>query len=100
MTSTTTTATRTQTIVVAWTEVIDVVAPGTTWRHDLGERPKMTQEVVGRAATWLLSGTKSDVTKAREYAAKNGMHVFCYSTTERDPLARARRDAVQLHGGV
>jgi tripartite-type tricarboxylate transporter receptor subunit TctC len=65
-------ATRTKTepriIVIAWT-VEEPVFDGKAYRADLGARPGMRKETRGRAATWLLRGSPSDVRKAKEYAA-------------------------------
>ncbi len=90
------------TIVVAWT-VEEHVYDGKPYAADMGQRPGMRVERQGRAAVWLRQGTKADVRKAKEYAAKESgaertMHVFVYPTTEQEPLERARRDVLALEG--
>ncbi len=84
------------TIVVAWIEDTQDLAPGQkTWRHDLGERPKLVDVKKPHAAMWLNSGSVDDVAKARRYVKNDhpdSGRVFAYPTTEPDPLGRARRE--------
>jgi len=90
------------TIVVAWTEDEQDLAPGQRpWRHDLGERPKLVDVKKPYAAMWRNSGTAVDVTKAQEYSRKENPktgRVMVYPTTEKDPLGRARKDVLAGRG--
>ncbi len=90
------------TIVVAWTEDTQEIAPGQkTWRHDLGERPKFVDVKKAHAAMWLNEGTATDAAGARKYVKKDhpdSGRVFVYPTTEKDPLGWARRE-VLVGGG-
>ena len=87
------------TIVVAWTEDTQELAPDQkSWRHDLGERPKLVDVKKPYAAMWRNAGTEVDVGKAREYARKNNPvtgRVMVYPVTEKDPLGRARKDVLE-----
>ena len=87
-------------IVVAWA-VEEHIYDGRPYAADLGQRPGMRVERRGHAVVWLRKGTKADVQKAKEYAAKESdaeqtMHVFVYPAHERFPLERARRDVLAL----
>lgn len=86
------------TIVIAWTEDEQEIAPGQKpWRHDLGERPKLVDVKKPRAVVWVNDGSDADAAKAREYVKKahpGTGQVFLYPTTEKDPLGKARRDVV------
>lgn len=90
------------TIVVAWTEDTQELAPGQkAWRHDLGERPKLVDVKKPHAAVWANRGTPTDVTKACEYSRKTNPGtglVMVYPTTEKDPLGRARKDILEGRG--
>lgn len=81
------------TIVIAWAEKTAVLVR--LRRAELSERPEMREEMVGKAAVWLNRGTPADVQRARAFAATEGYSVFCYATTEKEPLARARRDVLR-----
>jgi|HubBroStandDraft_2_1064218.scaffolds.fasta_scaffold244596_2 hypothetical protein len=87
------------TIVIAWTEEEQEIAPGQKpWRHDLGERPKLVDVKKPRAVVWLNDGSDADAVKAREYVKKEHPvvgRVFLYPTTERDPLGKARREIME-----
>jgi hypothetical protein len=80
--------------VVAWrTTEVEVVRAR---RTDLGERPITRAVEVGHAAVWLNRATPADVEKARVFAAQEeGRRVFCYPTSERDPLGRARKEVLR-----
>lgn len=101
-----------QTVVVAWADTDAVIVK--QGRVDIGERHTFKDVVIGKACIWKNVGEQSDVAKAFEYAAKENadetyedgryvtraetirrMYVFTYPTTEKDPLARARRDVVK-----
>jgi hypothetical protein len=90
------------TIVVAWTEDMQDLAPGQrSWRHDLGERAKLVVVKKPYAAMWRNAGTPEDVVKARAYAKKENPttgRVMVYPTTEKDPLGRARKDVLAGRG--
>ena len=81
-------------IVIAWT-VTEHVYDGRPYARDLGARPGMRQVRVGKACMWLNRGTTDDLKKAKAYAAVENAMVFCYPPSERAPLARARREAVE-----
>lgn len=68
--------------------------PVGTWRHDLGERPKMEEVPDPKSLIWLNEGTATDLKKAKAYARQEGYSVFTYPTTERDPLGRAKKDVL------
>ncbi len=84
------------TVVVAWTEDTQEIAPGQkTWRHDLGERPKLVDVKKPHAAMWVNAGSQADIASANRWIAKDHPdtgRVFVYPTTESDPLGRARRN--------
>jgi hypothetical protein len=90
------------TIVVAWTEDEQELAPGQrSWRHDLGERPKLVDVKKPYAAMWRNRGTETDIAKAHEYSRKENPktgRVMVYPTTEKDPLGRARKDVLAGRG--
>ncbi len=90
------------TIVVAWTEDTQELAPGQkAWRHDLGERPKLVDVKKPHATVWTNRGTPADLTKAYEYSRKTNPEtgrVMVYPTTEKDPLGRARKDVLEGRG--
>ena len=92
------------TIVVAWTEGTQELAPGQkSWRHDLGERPKFVDVKKPHAAVWTNQGTAADVAKAHEYVRKTNPgtgRVMVYPTTEKDPLGRARKDVLEGLGSA
>jgi len=83
------------------TEDTQELAPGQkSWRHDLGERPKLVDVKKPYAAVWKNSGTAADVTKACEYSMKTNPGtgiVLVYPVTEKDPLGRARKDVLAGH---
>ncbi|MES2156074.1 MAG: hypothetical protein V4510_13150 [bacterium] len=87
------------TVVAAWTEDVQEIAPGQKpWRHDLGERPKLVDAKKPHAAMWVNQGTRADVAKALAFVRKDYPatgRVFVYPTTEGDPLGRARRDVLR-----
>lgn len=85
-----------KTIVIAWVEEVQV-PDGRPFARDLGALPGMSTERVGRACVWLLKGTSDDLIKASAFVRTDhpGGFVFEYPTTERDPLARARKDALE-----
>lgn len=80
-------------IVIAWVDTIAVPAEK-IWASDLGRRPKMKDVRVSRAAMWANQGSAEDEAKARAYAAKEAGMVFCYPLSERDPIGRAKADAL------
>lgn len=86
------------TVVVAWMEDTQEIAPGQkTWRHDLGERPKLIDVKKPHAAMWVNEGTPVDADKAYVYVKKehpDSGRVLIYPMTEKDPLGRARRDVL------
>lgn len=90
------------TIVVAWTEDTQEIAPGQRpWRHDLGERPKLVQAKKAHAAMWRNRGGRADIDKAHAYSRKENPDtgkVYVYPVTEKDPLGRARRDILAGYG--
>ncbi len=78
-----------KTIVLAWT-VEEYIYDGRPYAADLGQRPGMRVEKRGCAVVWLRKGTKADVQKAKEYAAKESdaeqtMHVFVYPHDREKP---------------
>ena len=64
-------------------------------RIDLGELHTLADVQVPVAIRWLQSGSKADNRAAETYAAANGYKVFTYSTTEPNPLDRARADIMK-----
>lgn len=64
-------------------------------RIDLGELHTLADVPVPVAIRWLQSGSKADNRAAETYAAANGYKVFTYSTTEPNPLDRARADIMK-----
>lgn len=84
-------------IVVAWTETesrIDPLAPMA--RRDLGERPKLVEFAVPKAAMWIRNGSKSDLAKARSYAARLGYRVFSYPISVSGTRCDSRRSGALL----
>lgn len=83
-------------IVIAWAETESQVDPSAPMaRRDLGERPKLMEVAISKAAMWANDGTKSDIAKARAYASRQGYRVFVYPASEVNPLGRARRDVLK-----
>lgn len=83
-------------IVLARADKTALVATGHHTRFDgVNYRPDWRLDWEARSAIWLNKGTRADAAKAAEYAAKDGWTVYTYPTTERDPLAKARRDAIK-----
>jgi len=75
----------------------DIVASNewTTARGDgINPVPKLRIVKAARAAMWLRAGTADDVKKARVFAADSGFLVFTYPQTEKDPLGKAKQDAL------
>lgn len=71
------------------------MTPVSTDGVDLGRRPKMQETIKASACVWLNDGTKADLRKAKDFAAKDGWTVFTYEN-EPEPLARARREMIEL----
>lgn len=63
--------------------------------RDLGRAPKIERFHRPAAVVWLNEGDALDAQKARAFAAKEGYRVFLYPVTEREPLARAKRDVAR-----
>jgi hypothetical protein len=82
-----------QTIVIAWVskEIVSVRER----RTDLGEWPQIRVEWVPKAAIWLNSGDRSDLAKARAYAAREGYRVYAYDVGVSEPLRQARADVMR-----
>lgn len=80
-------------IVLVRIEMETVVAG--SYRHDLGEAPKLSQIARARALVWLRSGDDYDLEKAKVFATREGYQVRVYPTTERDPLGRAKTEALR-----
>jgi hypothetical protein len=83
-----------RTITITWVETAHEVIGER--RADLGERPVLREVKTARACVWLNAGTSDDVSRARQYAAREGAIVHTFSTAERDPLARARALALKV----
>jgi hypothetical protein len=85
-------------VVVVWIKDTQEIAPGQRpWRHDLGERPKFVDAKRAHAAMWVNRGTRADLDKARAWATREhpgSGRAYAYPVAERDPLGRARRDAI------
>ena len=60
-------------------------------RDDLGERHTFRTVAKPISLMWINKGTPADKAKAEQFARAEGYTVFCY-TSERNPLAKARRD--------
>lgn len=80
-------------ITIAWVDTEEVPAQQ-IWASDLGRRPKMKTIRVARAAMWTAKGDDASKQSAQTYAKREGGMVFCYPATERDPLGRAKADAL------
>lgn len=94
-----------QTIVVAWVipDGAREVVPGEWERSWDGSHYVEKTRAVPRAMTamWLNQGTAADVKRAKQYLVTDRppegatfSGVFTYPTTEKDPLSRAKRDAL------
>lgn len=64
-------------------------------RIDLGEQHKFKNVLNPVSCMWLNKGTAKDVAKAKDYATREGYTVFTYQN-ERDPLAKAKQDILEL----
>lgn len=85
-----------QWVVIVWTETVQRY-DGRPFAADLGARPGMVEITEARACVWLRGGSAKDVAKARAYLDEerpNGQ-VLCYPLSERDPLGRARAEALR-----
>lgn len=87
-------ATAHQIIVIAWAEKTKLVPTGRTITRDRNQFPEFRTDWEGRAAMWLNRGTQADFQKASAFAASEGHKAFTYPIGERDPLGRARAEAV------
>lgn len=90
-------------IVLATVETVQV--PVGTWRHDLGERPKMRAELVAKAAMWLRKGSAEDELKAQAHARRSSdeerrMSVHTFPLSEKEPLEKAKREALAAVGAT
>lgn len=75
---------------------VEVVRPG---QPDIGIAPKFKTVKKVMAMSWLCEGDESDVDKAEAWTkTKEGeaYTVFCYPTTENDPLGRAKKDLLAM----
>ena len=72
---------------------------GKPYAADLGQRAGMVAVRRATAMTWLLRGTDADVEKARRFGESEGYTVFTYPTSEPDPIARAKADALKASRG-
>lgn len=59
---------------------------------DLGRRAKTREIKRAVAMTWASKADAASVERARAWASSEGYTVFIYSTAERDPLERAKRE--------
>lgn len=84
-----------QQIVIAFVTV-DMEPAQKTWRHDLGERPKMKEVLVAKAAMWLREGDEDDMRKALRHAEQNDGTVHVFPLSESDPLEKARKEALAI----
>jgi hypothetical protein len=82
-------------IVVLAKVVEDRVPDQETWRHDLGERPKMRVIKQPVALIWLNEAEPRDIEFARKYAGLHGYEVYVYPASEHDPLGRAKSDVLE-----
>lgn len=82
-----------QTIVIAWTEVVQV-PDGKPYARDLGALPGLKEETVPHAVVWLLRGRQADVQKAQAHVSSeypDTGRVFTYPTDEKDPIGQAKK---------
>lgn len=87
-----------KTIVLAWTDEDGLQKTGRMVQRDLNWFPEIESVRQGKAVIWLNEGTDADVDKAVEFARNCGHDhatVFCYPTSEQEPLARARQDVLK-----
>jgi hypothetical protein len=82
-----------KTIVIAWTEESSEW-DGKPYARDRGQQPTMIPTRIAKACVWLNEGGEADLVAAKRYADGTFHRVFTYPTTERDPLARAKHDAL------
>ena len=80
-------------IVIAWVEEVRVW-DGEDYAVDLGASAKFNTERKPRVVVWLKRGHLDDLDKARAHAEAHHPtgKAFSYTSLERDPLGRARRE--------
>ena len=82
-------------IVVAWAEDTGLEPTGRMVRTDgVNYFPEFKVATEGKAAMWLGKATEADIAKAEAYAAEDGLGVYVYPSTEKDPLGKAKAAAV------
>ena len=80
-------------VVVAWMDEEHRAVGFDISRIDLGERPKMEDVLIPRAAIWVADGRAADIDRARAFAAGfgRGAKVFTFLKSEADPIGAAKR---------
>ncbi len=72
---------------------VEVARP---YAHDLGERPPLREVKRAQAAMWLISGSETDVDRARAFCRlEPEWSVYTFPPTEAEPLEAAKRLALQ-----
>jgi hypothetical protein len=85
-----------QWIVLAW--VVSDFIVTKLGQSDIGIPAKLAPVRVAKAAVWKSRGSIEDVYKARAHAAQQTdehVSVYCYPVTEKNPLDRAKKDALR-----
>jgi len=85
-------ATKTKKLRIVLAKLVDDVEVISAGARDLGEAPTLAAIKRAVAVVWKLSGTETDLEKARKFAAIEGYTVLVYKTSERNPLERARAE--------
>lgn len=92
----------THTIVVAWVQMSGLDVDHNTPNYFYGTSYTATAAADPKATMWANAGTAADVKKAKAFIASDRLSsypvewkgVFVYPVTEKDPLNRARREAL------
>lgn len=80
-----------QTIVLARVEMTGRRDTGEFERHNGNWYPKYVDCERAVALVWLNEGGVADIRRASEHADREGYTVLLYTTTEKDPLGKARK---------
>ena len=90
----------TYSIVLARVETEDVLVDDAG--ADIGRSRRFAKKPKPEAAVWLNKGTTDDINKAVTYAQRtgDGWEVYVYPNPERDPLGRAKADALKAHANA